>query len=129
MRILGLLLGIFLFWGTAGAQDQATAPSLPGGEQIYSENCSDCHRANGAGLPNTFPALNGNSFVQGDPAKVINTVLQGRKGELGRMPAWKNKLDDRQVAAVVSYLRQAWSNQAPAVTPEMVSSQRNKGNL
>jgi mono/diheme cytochrome c family protein len=129
MRILALLLSIFLFWGTAGAKDQKSAPPLPGGEKIYSENCSDCHRANGAGLPNTFPALHGNSFVQGDPDRLISLVLNGRKGELGRMPAWKNKLDDRQVAAVVSYIRQAWSNQAPAVTPEMVGSQRKKGYL
>lgn len=129
MRMLVLVLGIFLFWGTAGAQDKNTAPPLPGGDQIYSEHCLDCHRANGAGLPPTFPALDGNPFVQGDPDRLISLVLNGRKGELGRMPAWKNKLDDRQVAAVVSYLRQAWSNQASAVTPEMVGSQRKKGNL
>lgn len=127
MIILGLLLGFFLWWGTAGAQDKITAPPLPQGEEVYTENCSDCHRANGAGLPNTFPALKGNSLVQGDPAKVIDTVLFGRKGELGRMPAWKNKLDDRQVAAVVSYIRQSWSNMTPAVTPEMVNAQRVKG--
>ena len=42
--------------------------------------CADCHRVNGQGLPDKFPALDKNPFVVGDPSKVIDTVLQGRKG-------------------------------------------------
>ena len=57
---------------------------------------------------------------------VIATVLNGRKGSLGQMPAWKDKLDDQQIAAVVTYIRQAWSNRAPAVTPAMVAATRRK---
>ena len=55
---------------------------------------------------------------------MIATVLKGLKGSLGQMPAWKDKLDDQQIAAVVTYLRQAWSNRAPAVTPAMVAATR-----
>ena len=53
----------------------------------------------------------------GDPRPVIATVLNGRKGNLGQMPTWKDKLDDQQIAAVVTYIRQAWSNRAPARHP------------
>ena len=43
-----------------------------------------------------------------------------------RCPVWKDKLDDQQIAAVVTYIRQAWSNRAPAVTPAMVAATRSK---
>ena len=62
----------------------------------------------------------------GDPKPVIATVLNGLKGSLGQMPSWKDKLDDHQLAAVISFIRQAWSNRAPAVTPAMVSATRSK---
>ncbi len=91
------------------------------GKEIYTENCADCHRLNGQGLPGTYPAHAGNPFVTGKPGPVITTVLKGRKGDLGEMPSWKDKLDDQQVAAVVTYIRHAWSNKAPGVTPIMVA--------
>jgi mono/diheme cytochrome c family protein len=70
--------------------------------------------------------LKNNPFVLGDPAAVIATVLNSRQGNLGRMPSWKNKLDDQKVAAVLTYVRQAWANRAPAVTPAMVAAIRGK---
>ena len=89
-------------------------------------NCVDCHRLNGQGLPGTYPALDGDPFVTGQPRPVIATVLNGRKGNLGEMPSWKDKLDDTQIAAVVTYIRHAWSNQAPAVSPALVAEIRKK---
>jgi mono/diheme cytochrome c family protein len=89
-------------------------------------NCVDCHRLNGKGLPGTYPALDSDPFVVGDPKPVIATVLNGRKGQLGEMPSWKDKLDDTQVAAVVTYIRHAWSNKAPGVTPALAAEIRNK---
>jgi mono/diheme cytochrome c family protein len=94
------------------------------GKEIFAENCADCHRLNGQGLPGTFPAHDGNPFVVGPPKPVIATVLNGRKGQLGEMPSWKDKLDDTQVAAVVTYIRHAWSNKAPGVTPALVAEIR-----
>jgi mono/diheme cytochrome c family protein len=89
-------------------------------------NCVDCHRLNGKGLPGTYPALDGDPFVTGKPGPVIATVLNGRKGDLGEMPSWKDKLDDQQVAAVVTYIRHAWSNKAPGVTPPLAAEIRKK---
>ena len=96
------------------------------GQKVFEDNCADCHRLNGKGLPGTFPAHDGNPFVVGPPEPVIATVLNGRKGNLGQMPTWKDKLDDQQIAAVLTYIRQAWSNRAPAVTPAMVAATRTK---
>ena len=85
-----------------------------------------CHRANGEGLPVKFPALNKNPLVLGDPQPVIGVVLNGRKGNLGKMPSWKDKLNDQEIAGVVTYIRGAWDNKTPAVTPEMVQALRGK---
>jgi len=97
------------------------------GQEIYENNCADCHRSNGEGLPVKFPALKGNALVTGAAAPLIATVLNGRKGPMGLMPAWKDHLNDGQVAALATYIRQTWSNQAPAVTPEMVAEVRKRG--
>ena len=96
------------------------------GKEVFADNCVDCHRLNGQGLPGTFPAPDGNPFVVGPPKPVIATVLSGRKGNLGEMPSWKDKLDDTQVAAVVTYIRHAWSNKAPGVTPALAAEIRKK---
>jgi cytochrome c6 len=71
-----------------------------------------------------FPALKGNAFVTGDPQPVIDILINGRKGKLGQMPAWKEHLDDAQIAAVIGYIRNAWGNGAPAVKPEDVAAAR-----
>jgi mono/diheme cytochrome c family protein len=124
MKYVVLLLCLVLLGGVALAQGQGDA--VQRGQAVFEDHCAQCHRANGEGLPATFPALNKNPFVLGDPQPVIATVLNGRKGSLGRMPGWKDKLDDEHIAAVVTYLRQAWSNRAAAVTPAMVAAARGK---
>ena len=110
--------------GSAWAQGEGDL--VKQGQKVFADNCADCHRLNGKGLPGTFPAHDGNPFVVGPPGPVIATVLNGRKGDLGQMPTWKDKLDDQQIAAVVTYIRQAWSNRAPGVTPAMVAATRTK---
>jgi cytochrome c6 len=124
MRTLLILMVLALLLGSAWAQ--ASGDPLKPGQEVFEENCAQCHRANGEGLPATFPALNKNPFVLGDPKPVIATVLNGRKGILGQMPTWKDKLNDQQIAAVISFIRQAWSNRAPAVTPAMVVAARSQ---
>jgi cytochrome c6 len=119
-----ILLCLGLLGGVSLAQGQGDATQR--GQAVFEENCAQCHRSSGEGLPATFPALNKNPFVLGDPQPVIATVLNGRKGNLGSMPSWKDKLDDEQIAAVVTYIRQAWSNRAAAVTPAMVAGARGK---
>ena len=124
MRTFLILASLALLGGSAWAQ--AAGDLFQQGQKVFEDNCADCHRLNGKGLPGTFPAHDGNPFVLGDPKPVIATVLNGRRGTLGQMPTWKDKLNDQQIAAVVTYIRQAWSNRAPAVTPAMVAATRSK---
>ena len=127
MRVILISLTLIIFlWGLSRAQEPGPAELIKQGQEIFANTCADCHRLNGEGLPDKFPALNGDPYVLGDPKRVIATVLNGRHGLLGTMPTWKDKLDDNQIAAVVSYIRQAWSNRAPAVTPAMVAALRGK---
>ena len=124
MRLLLILAALALLGGSAWPQGEGDL--IRPGQEVFEDSCAQCHRTNGEGLPATFPALNKNAFVVGDPKPVIATVLKGRKGSLGQMPTWKDKLDDQQIAAVVTYIRQAWSNRAAPVTPAMVAATKGK---
>jgi cytochrome c oxidase subunit 2 len=78
------------------------------GEKVYAANCAVCHQANGKGVPNAFPALDGSPVVNGPKQEQINVVLNGRKA----MPPWKSVLSDTDIAAVITYTRNNWSNKA-----------------
>ncbi len=78
------------------------------GEKVYAANCVACHQANGKGLPGAFPALDGSAIVAGPKAEQIKLVLNGKNG----MPPWKGVLSDTEVAAVITYTRNNWSNKA-----------------
>lgn len=95
------------------------------GEEFYGRTCIACHQAGGAGAESdiaftSYPALNDNAFVTvEDPTALVQTVLYGRGG----MPSFRG-LSDKELAGVVSYVRQAWDNDAAAVSPELVAEIR-----
>jgi cytochrome c oxidase subunit II len=78
------------------------------GEKVYAANCVACHQANGKGVPGAFPALDGSPVVTGPRAAQINVVLNGQKA----MPAFKQTLSETEIAAVITYTRNTWSNKA-----------------
>ena len=110
-----------LMLGLAAAAVQAQAqPTAVDGKTVFAKNCAACHQASGAGIPGAFPALKGNTFLQGEADPVIATVLKGRAG----MPAFAASLDDVQLAAVLTYARGAWGNKAGTVTAEQAAAVR-----
>jgi cytochrome c6 len=119
-----IVLGTLLFWSISLLPAQGADKDIQEGKKLFEGTCADCHRTNGQGLPNQFPALDKNAFVVGDPTKVIDTVLNGRKGKLGQMPSWKESFNDQQIAAIITYVRQAWSNKGTAITTEMIKKRR-----
>lgn len=78
------------------------------GEKIYAANCVACHQANGKGVPGAFPALEGSAVVTGPKGPQIDILLNGKNA----MPAWKSVLSDTDIAAVITYTRNSWSNKA-----------------
>ncbi|MCE3603440.1 cytochrome c oxidase subunit II [Massilia sp. P8910] len=99
------------------------------GEKVYATNCVVCHQANGKGVPGAFAALDGSPVVNGPKAAQIHTLLNGQKsGKFPtEMPAWK-QLSDSDIAAVITFTRNNWSNKATEniVQPAEVLAARNK---
>ena len=92
------------------------------GEKVYAQNCVACHQANGMGVPNTFPALSGSKTATGPKAGHIATVLNGRSGTA--MAPFKH-LSDVELASVITYERNAWSNKTgDMVTPAEIKAAR-----
>jgi cytochrome c oxidase subunit 2 len=81
------------------------------GEKVYSANCAVCHQANGKGVPNAFAPLDGSPVVNGAKGEQIAVLLHGKKSGKypAEMPAWK-QLSDTDIAAVITYTRNNWSN-------------------
>ncbi len=94
------------------------------GEKVYAANCAACHQANGKGAA-AIKALDGSAIVKdSDAVRQIQVLLQGAGN--GAMPAWK-QLSDTDLAAVVSYTKNAWSNKTgQLVQPADVVAQRGK---
>ncbi len=78
------------------------------GEQVYATFCAGCHQANGEGLPNVFPGLKGSAVATGDISKHLDVVFNGVAGTA--MQAFGGQLNDVDMAAVVTYERNAWGN-------------------
>ena len=76
------------------------------GEKVYAANCAACHRPDGKGAGPIKP-LDGSAIVLNDPATQIKTVLGGAAN--GAMPSWK-QLSDTEIAAVITYTKNSWSN-------------------
>jgi cbb3-type cytochrome c oxidase subunit III len=115
-----------------GGSSVATAAASDG-KTIYAAKCAACHQAGGGG-GGPYPPLAGNADVTAsDTANLILTVLNGRSGPIqvngktfsGAMPAWKDQLSNDDVAAVLTYIRSAWTNKAAAVSADQVAAARN----
>ena len=83
------------------------------GEKVYAANCVACHQANGKGVPNAFAPLDGSEVVNGPKAEQINVLLKGKNSGKypSAMPAFA-QLSDSDIAAVITYTRNSWSNKA-----------------
>jgi cytochrome c6 len=124
MKTMIMIFGVLVCWCLSSLPTQGADKVAAEGKKLFEDTCDDCHRTNGQGLPDKFPALDKNAFVVGEPTKVIDTVLNGRKGKLGQMPTWKETFNDQQLAAILTYVRQAWSNKGTAITADLVKKRR-----
>ncbi len=101
----------------------ASDPRMQAGAAIYADNCSACHKADGTGVALMFPPLQSDRIVQQtDPTTLIRMVVEGAQGAATpsaptapAMPSFGWRLSDQQVADVLTYIRNAWGNAAPAV--------------
>ena len=113
--------------------DKATADRiLQSGSKIYEQQCAECHKANGEGMPQAYPPMSGNrALTMGSAVNPIRMVLNGgfppstdgNPRPYG-MPPFGQALNDQEVAAVVSYIRNSWENRAGFVSPQEVNRYR-----
>jgi cytochrome c oxidase subunit 2 len=92
------------------------------GEKVYAANCVACHQANGKGTPPAFPPLDGSKVATGAKEAHMDVVLNGRPNTA--MAAFKQQLNDTDIAAVITYERNSWSNKAGMVQPAEVKARR-----
>ena len=110
---------------TAPAGSEAPAASRARGGAIYERQCAQCHGDDGQGAPGAYAPLAGNRAVTlNSPANVVRMVLDGgfTPTTAGNprpygMPPFAHSLDNADIAAVVSYIRNAWGNRASQVSP------------
>jgi mono/diheme cytochrome c family protein/glucose/arabinose dehydrogenase len=106
------------------------------GRQRYLTTCSGCHGTDGAGLPRFGPSLVGSEWVLGDERRLALILLHGMEGPIevnGKvldvpdilpvMPA-HSVLGDREITAIMTYIRNEWGNNAGPVTPRIVGTIR-----
>ena len=93
------------------------------GEKVYAQNCVACHQATGMGVPGSFPALSGSKVVDGPKADQIKLLLAGKQGTA--MASFKH-LSDADLAGVITFTRNNWSNKTgEAVAPAEIKAARN----
>jgi mono/diheme cytochrome c family protein len=134
----GFAADVFDYKPKYGAQATAAAgPPDPKvlGKKLFSANCVTCHQANGQGQPGQFPPLAGSEFVLGDASnRLIAIVLKGLQGPVqvkgqgfnNAMQPWEGQYTDQQLAAILSYVRSDWGNNAPEIPPEAVKAMRDE---
>ena len=93
------------------------------GEEVYGKACLACHQANGQGIPGVFPALAGSPMALNDMDAHIDIVVNGKPGTA--MTAFGPQLSDVEIAAVVTYERNAWGNDTgEVVQPAAIKASR-----
>lgn len=116
----------------AGADDPA-AKAAKEGMAIFLAQCSPCHQADGNGVSGQFPPLAGSEWVNAEgPNRIIRIVLNGLKGPIkvkgmefnAEMNGFRDALDDKQIASILTYIRNSWGNKGSVVTPAEVAAIR-----
>jgi cytochrome c oxidase subunit 2 len=109
---------VFAIVGKEWTMDELMAE----GESVYTRNCATCHQANGQGIPPAFPSLVGQGLAVGPIQAHIDIILNGQAGTA--MQAFGAQLNAAQIAAVVTYERNAWGNNiGDLVQPKVINEQ------
>jgi mono/diheme cytochrome c family protein len=117
---------------TAEAAGDPDAGVMKSGGAVYAVHCAACHAPDGSGVDGLFPMLKGSAVVQSnDPVSILHVVLRGARSAATdpaptapAMPSFGWTLSDSDVAAVATYVRNAWGNRAPPVDAATVGKTR-----
>ena len=122
--------------GGAGAGPGAEAGPVTvvdQGKKVFLNNCAVCHQPTGTGVPGQYPPLAKSEYVNGTPKRLAMILLKGLQGPIqvegstfgsAAMPPWEKTLNDKKIAAVLTYVRQEWGNTAGEIAPEQIAHAR-----
>jgi len=119
--------------GAGGAAAQG--PSVVDqGKNYFTANCVQCHQANGMGIPNLYPPLGGSEYVNGGSKRLAMILLKGLQGPVtveghlfpgtAQMPPWEKVMQDKKIAAILTYVRQAFGNTSGPISPDQIADAR-----
>jgi mono/diheme cytochrome c family protein len=107
------------------------ALSIANGQAVYTQNCATCHQVDGHGVQNMNPPLIQTTYVLGDKTKLIKIILNGFNEDVeingnsySNTMASHDFLKDQEIADVLTYIRNSFTNKASAVTLAMVKTVR-----
>lgn len=131
-RTLALLAAASALPSMAVAQDAAA--QLAEGKKNYMLICVACHQPTGLGLPAVFPPIAKSPYVSGSPERLAAIILKGNAGPFvvdGKpfnqiMPPQEAVLSDEKIAAIMTYVRASFDNNAGPVAAEVVTAARKK---
>jgi mono/diheme cytochrome c family protein len=111
----------------------APAAAIARGGIVYKQYCLSCHQVDGSGVPNMNPPLTNTSYVTGDKTRLIKVVLNGFPAPVdidgqsySNVMAPHNFLKDQEIADVLTYIRNSFSNKGTAITMAQVKAVRTK---
>jgi len=124
-------------WDGAGrSADKGPPDPMVVGRRVFTQYCAVCHQTTGLGVAGQFPPLAGSEWVMskdwhGDN-HLVKIVLHGLHGPItvkgnqynNAMAPWGGVLNDDQISAVLTYIRNEWGNSAPPIPPEFVAKVR-----
>src|SRR6202000_3475968 len=119
-------------YASGATEKLRNSPTTQPGSAIYASDCASCHGFDAKGFAAYMPALASNPIVLDEnPSSLINVVLNGSAPLMGkgtpdayRMPQFRQQLSDQDAAEVITFIRNQWGNQAPAVSALQVAKLR-----
>ena len=102
------------------------------GKKLYTTHCSACHQMSGEGIPGAFPPVAKSDFIKNNPKVIFESIINGNKGKMtvngveynGVMPPVK--LNDKEIAAVTTFIMNSWGNKGKVISPKEVKAYRKK---
>jgi len=116
--------------GAGEAKVEDLASLMEKGKQVFATTCQVCHQATGLGIPGAFPPLAGSEWALGPAKQMAAIVLHGIQGKItvkgqvfdSTMPPFQEQLKPEDIAAVLTYVRHSFGNDASIVTTDIVNS-------
>lgn len=143
--VAGLIMGVFSLSAfaqtkkptaspaTTKAKITATEMAMAAGQLVYEQNCLACHQVDGGGVPHLNPPLIQTDYVLGEKARIIGVVLNGLDTHepindevYSNVMPTHDFLTDRQIADVLTFVRNSFGNEASAISVEAVKAERSR---